>query len=148
MGSVCELSFCLPEVSRKASLRLTRVEDSACWLDGQPGYLACGLFTCRAIADAPVCRPAAREAWGSGGLISSSLSHSPHESDLSSSQSQYALRQEVRPLWCLPAGCFHNRILISTRRVASPEHQTWTLQGKPSADGKSIKQQFDIHKQL
>lgn len=42
---------------------------------------------------------------GSGGLISGSLSHShsPHESDLSSSQSQCALRQEARSPWCLPA---------------------------------------------
>lgn len=41
---------------------------------------------------------------GSGGLISGSLSHSPHESDLSSSHSQGAFRLEARTLWCLPAG--------------------------------------------
>lgn len=102
MGSVCELF-----ASQKSLVGEFEADCSGgcdLLLSGQPAYLACSLSMCRPIADAPACGPAAVEVWGSGGLISGSLSPSPHESDPSSSQSQCALRREVRPHGvCQPA---------------------------------------------
>lgn len=68
---------------------------------------------------------------GSGGLISGSLSHSPHESDLSSLQSQCALRQEVSPCGvCQPAASIIE-YWSPAGELQAPCARHWPLKASP-----------------